>query len=121
MYQWKQAAEGMQLLANDQLVLTIPAVPGCTDTFEALGEGEWKWVRKCDKPVDQMKMTVCQQDPIAYWQVPCVNYNGNGWGSGAQYSGYSFEGEPWTYAGHRVASPSFPSVHVYYPIPTMST
>ena len=106
MYHWKKEADRTALYAGDRLVLTIPAAEGCTDTFEELGEGEWKWIRKSDKPIDRMKMTVCQQDPIQYWQVPCVNYNGNGWGSGAQYSGYAFEGEPWTYAWHRVAIPA---------------
>ena len=61
---------------------------GATDTFLTLENGAWKWIRKCETPVTQMKMTVEQANPVTYWQVPSVNYNGNGWGSGAQYSGY---------------------------------
>ncbi len=79
---------------------------GATDTFLTLENGAWKWIRKCETPVTQMKMTVEQANPVTYWQVPSVNYNGNGWGSGAQYSGFGCDGEPWTYAWHRVAVPA---------------
>ena len=106
MYQWKKTAEGVQLTANDKLILTIPAQAGCADTFEEIGQGAWRWTRKTETPVTEMKLTVEQANPVTYWQVPSVNYNGNGWGSGAQYAGYGCDGEPWTYAWHRVAVPA---------------
>ncbi|MBQ6804459.1 MAG: hypothetical protein IJP04_07375 [Clostridia bacterium] len=106
MYQWLATAEGMQFKANDQPIFMIPAVSGCTDSFETIGDGAWRWIRKTVSPVTEMKMMICQQRTLTYWQVPAVNYNGNGWGSGAQYSGFSCDGEPWTYAWHRVAIPA---------------
>jgi len=96
----------MELKANEQILLSIPTCSGCTDTLESLGNGQWKWIRTCENPVSQMKMVVEQVRPVTYWQVPAVNYNGNGWGSGAQYSGFGCDGEPWTYAWHRVAVPA---------------
>lgn len=105
-FQWKTDANGSQLLCNEQLVLTIPASEGCQDTFESLEEGAWRWKRHSDKPVDSMRMLVCRKAAMDYWQVPSVNYNGNGWGSGAQYGGYDCDGTPWTYAWHRVAIPA---------------
>ena len=94
------------LLENGKTVLTIPGVAGCTDSFETISENAWRWTRVSKTPVDQMKMVVKACDNLEFWQVPSVNYNGNGWGSGAQYSGFSFQGEPWTYAWHRVAVPA---------------
>jgi len=105
-YQWKTDAHHSALYADDRLLCTLPAQAGCTDTFEAIGEGAWRWVRKCETPVTEMKLTLRQANPVTYWQVPAVNYNGNGWGSGAQYFGYGCDGEPWTYAWHRIAIPA---------------
>ena len=105
-FQWKKEEEKLTLLCCDQEVLYLPAQEGCQDTVEEIEEGAYKWIRKTDKPVTEMKMTLCHANPMGWWMVPSVNYNGNGWGSGAQYSGYAFEGEPWTYAWHRVAIPA---------------
>ena len=103
---WIQAANESILMAGEAMVLTVPGLAGCTDTFEEIEPGAWKWTRRCDKPVTEMKMLVRHAAPVSYWQVPSVNYDGNGWGSGAQYSGYGCDGENWTYAWHRVAIPA---------------
>lgn len=105
-YQWKNENGGSRLYGDHQPVLTIPGMENAQDTFEALGEGAWRWTRKTSAPVTQMKMTLAQEDAMTYWQVPSVNYDGNGWGRGAQYSGYENNGTPWTYAWHRVAIPA---------------
>ena len=105
-YQWKKEEKTWKLLAEDQAILALDPMEGCQDTFEPLGEGAYRWTRKCAAPVDHMKLTVRSLDPLRYWQVPSVNYNGNGWGSGAQYSGFGVDGEPWVYAWHRVAIPA---------------
>ena len=105
-FEWKQDAQSVQLWNDRRLILTIPAQNGCQDTFEPLEDGAWRWRRHTDRPVRDMRMLVCRPDPLGYWQVPAVNYNGNGWGSGAQYGGYALNGTPWTYAWHRVAIPA---------------
>lgn len=105
-FKWTNTCTGVELTANGRRILSVLSMPGCTDTLEPLGDGAWKWIRKSETPVTQMKMTVAQANPVTYWQVPSVNYNGNGWGSGAQYSGFGCDGEPWTYAWHRVAVPA---------------
>ena len=76
------------VMSDQEKVIVIPREGNCEDTFEPLEEGAWRWTRRSPVPVDAMRMTLVQQEPLVYWQVPAVNYNGNGWGSGAQYSGY---------------------------------
>lgn len=39
MLKWEQTSLNAQLKADDQLILTVPALEGRTDTFEAIGEG----------------------------------------------------------------------------------
>lgn len=101
----QEASRWLVLLDNDP-VLTIDVPEGCSDSFEAIDSHAFYWYRKCSEPVTNMRMTLKAAYQPRYFQVPSVNYNGNGWGSGAQYSGYTCEGEPWTYAWHRVAIPA---------------
>ena len=105
-FAWKKEKKQYVLYGEDQAVAVIDAMTGCEDSFEEIGEGAFRWVRKAKKPKDEMRMTLRSADPLRYWQVPSVNYNGNGWGSGAQYSGFGSDGEPWVYAWHRVAIPA---------------
>ena len=105
-FQWIADEQEHRLMWDQDKVIVIPREGNCEDTFEPLEEGAWRWTRRSPVPVDAMRMTLVQQEPLAYWQVPAVNYNGNGWGSGAQYSGYECGGKPWTYAWHRVAIPA---------------
>lgn len=104
--QFNQIPSGWQILLDGKAAAAIDVPAGCTDSFEPLGDGAFRWHRKCDKPVTQMKLTLKTVYQPRYFQVPSVNYNGNGWGSGAQYSGYCCGDEPWTYAWHRVAIPA---------------
>lgn len=87
-------------------VLTIPVPEGCQDSFEIINEKAFYWKRKTDAPVSKMKLTMKAAYEPRYFQIPAVNYNGNGWGSGAQYSGYGVNGEPWAYAWHRTSIPA---------------
>lgn len=87
-------------------VISIETPRGCRDSFELIGENALRWTRKTDTPVTQMKLTLKTQWEPRYFQVPAVNYNGNGWGSGAQYSGYRCGDTPWTYAWHRTSIPA---------------
>ncbi len=104
--EWKLIEDTWHLELDGETALTIAAQQECTDTFAPIGEGAFLWTRTSAQPTDRMQMTVKAADPLRYWQVPAVNYNGNGWGSGAQYSGFSKDGTPWTYAWHRVAIPA---------------
>ena len=104
--QFKKVNRTWQILLEDALVCTIDIPEGCTDTFESIDDTAFYWHRKTDVPVTQMKLTLNVHYTPRYFQVPSVNYNGNGWGSGAQYAGYCCEDEPWTYAWHRVSIPA---------------
>ena len=89
-----------------EVVTTVVAPVGCTDTFTELGGGFWHWTRKCIEPTDKMTMRLDNVGKPRYFLVPAVNYNGNGWGSGAQYSGFECDGTPWRFAWHRVSIPA---------------
>ncbi len=103
---FKKEDAAWQVMLNGEHVLTIEVPQGCADSFEMLDEKAFRWTRSCEKPTDHMKLTLRGQYKPRYFQVPSVNYNGNGWGSGAQYFGYEDNGKPWVYAWHRVAIPA---------------
>ena len=97
---------GWALSLSGKAAVSIQTPAGCNDTFEPLGDYALRWTRKTETPVDRMKLTVQYAGEPRYFQVPAVNYNGNGWGSGAQYSGYRCGDTPWSYAWHRIAIPA---------------
>lgn len=105
-YQWKQAQDMWTLESGSERILSITTPDGCEDAFVQIEEGAYRWTRTCKVPVKAMRMAVVHHAAMRYFQVPSVNYNGNGWGSGAQYSGYAHDGKPWSYAWHRVAIPA---------------
>lgn len=106
MIQFVQKASVWQVLRDGKVVLSIDVPEGCTDSFQMINDQAFYWNRKTDTPVDNMKLTLRVHYKPRYFLVPAVNYNGNGWGSGAQYSGYDCDGEHWKYAWHRVAIPA---------------
>ena len=95
-----------EILLEGSSAIRIDIPEGCRDSFEPIGDFALRWTRKTDKPAEHMKMTLRVQHKPRWFLVPSVNYNGNGWGSGAQYSGYGVDGEPWVYAWHRIAIPA---------------
>lgn len=97
---------GWQLSLQNEAAAYISTPAGCTDSFQVLNDYAVRWVRKTDTPTDRMKLTLMTRGEPCYFQIPAVNYNGNGWGSGAQYSGYRCDDTPWSYAWHRVSIPA---------------
>lgn len=95
-----------QILAEDQVIVRLPGDALWEDTLTPIGENAFRWTRKTGKPVTAMRMQLFAGYVPTYFQIPSVNYNGNGWGSGAQYGGYDLKGEPWVYAWHRIAIPA---------------
>lgn len=104
--QFQEQDSRWKILLDGEEVLTIPVPEGCHDSFEIINDKAFYWRRKTDVPVTQMKLTLQADYKPRYFQIPAVNYNGNGWGSGAQYSGYGCNNEPWVYAWHRTAIPA---------------
>ena len=85
----------------------ILGVDGATDTFEPIEDGSWKWLRKTDKPTDHMRMEMLLIGEPTFTMVPAISYNGNGWGTLAEYVGDRDEdGTPWSWASHRGTIPS---------------
>ena len=103
---FQQNENTWHVLLDGAQILTIDVPNGCSDTFNAIDDKAFYWHRKTDRPVQQMRLTLRANYIPRYFQVPAVNYNGNGWGSGAQYYGYGDKDQPWTYAWHRVAIPA---------------
>jgi len=104
--EFRNNSDKWEILLNGQEVLTTETPVGCTDSFEMINEQAFYWHRKTDTPVTVMKMTIKANFIPRYFLVPGVNYNGNGWGSGAQYYGYGDKEQPWCYAWHRVSIPA---------------
>lgn len=104
--QFKKDNQAWQIFLDGVNVATIHVPEGCEDSFEPINEHAFYWRRKTSEPVSNMKMTLNIHYTPRYFQVPSVNYNGNGWGSGAQYSGYRCGDTPWSYAWHRVSIPA---------------
>lgn len=94
------------MLLDGAHLLAIDVPEGCEDSFEPLSGQAFRWTRTCARPTGSMKLTLRAQYLPRYFQVPSVNYNGNGWGSGAQYFSYGTDEQPWSYAWHRVAIPA---------------
>ena len=90
--QFQEQNSKWKILLDGEEVLTIPVPEGCHDSFELINGNAFYWRRKTDAPVTQMKLTLQADYKPRYFQIPAVNYNGNGWGSGAQYSGYGCKG-----------------------------
>ena len=104
--EFKKENRTWQVLLDGVNVITVQVPDGCEDSFELIDSQAFYWHRKCTKPVTEMKMTLDIHYTPRYFQIPSVNYNGNGWGSGAQYSGYCCGDTPWSYAWHRVSIPA---------------
>ena len=85
----------------------IIGMDGATDTFEPIEGGAWKWMRKTDVPTDHMRMEMMLIGEPTFTMVPAISYNGNGWGSLAEYLGdRDTDGTPWSWASHRGTIPS---------------
>ena len=85
----------------------IIGVDGATDTFEPICDGAWKWIRKTSAPTDHMRMEMLFLGEPTFTMVPGISYNGNGWGTLAEYVGDRAEdGTPWTWASHRSTIPA---------------
>ncbi|MBQ7660543.1 MAG: hypothetical protein IJS44_00635 [Clostridia bacterium] len=94
------------VFANGTPYAKILAADGAADSFEQIEDGAWKWHRKTAAPTDRMKMEMVLLGEATFTLVPGISYNGNGWGSLAEYVGDNFEGTPWTWASHRATIPS---------------
>ena len=103
---YSKTKEGYQFCLDGERVLTIRTPEGCEDSFEMIGQQAFRWKRKTAEPVTRMNLSLHIHYTPRYFQIPAVNYNGNGWGSGAQYSGYRCGDTPWSYAWHRVSIPA---------------
>lgn len=102
----QKVQSGWQLSLQNEAAAYISTPAGCTDSFQVLNDYAVRWVRKTGTPTDRMKLTLMTRGEPRYFQIPAVNYNGNGWGSGAQYSGYRCDNTPWSCAWHRVSIPA---------------
>ncbi len=94
------------LTANGKDVAYLRTVSGAADTLTEIEPGAWRWTRRTEKPVSEMRMEMDTAYSANYTMVPAVNYNGNGWGDSVEYTGDNCNGIPWTYAYHRCTIPA---------------
>ena len=102
-----QIENGYAVAIDGKPYAHILPVEGATDTFEPIENGAWKWHRHTDAPTDHMRMEMVLLGEPTFTMVPSVSYNGNGWGTLAEYVGDRAEdGTPWSWASHRVTIPA---------------
>lgn len=95
------------ILLNGTAYGAIVPVESATDTFVKLEDGAWQWHRHTDAPTDHMRMELLFYGEPSFTMVPAVSYNGNSWGTYAEYVGDRDEdGTPWSWASHRVTIPA---------------
>ena len=94
------------LYADGTPLAKIKAEAGCTDTFSLIADGAFLWKREASAPTDRMRMEFTVIPKVNYTQISALNYNGNGWGSGVEYSGYECDGKPWVYSYSRTSVPA---------------
>lgn len=88
-------------------VASLPFRENCADSFQwNADKNVWIITRTSAAPCTDMTIDLQSAGAPSFWLVPGVNYQGNGWGSGAQYTGFRYDGSPWVYAWHRVAIPA---------------
>ncbi len=81
---------------------------GYTDSFEEMGNGVYRWMRK-GEPADRMEMELRACFRPDFTMVPGLNYHGNGWGTFCEYTSdryfadYRQTGIPWKYGWHRAS------------------
>ena len=103
----KKTDYGHAIEANGKIYAKILGVDGAVDTFEPIEDGAWRWLRHTDAPTDNMRMEMVLLGEPDFTMVPAISYNGNGWGSLAEYVGDRAEdGTPWSWASHRGTIPS---------------
>lgn len=94
------------LYADETPLLRVEACEGAQDSFEMIADGIYAWKRVTDAPTDRMNMSFTVLQKVNYTQIAALNYNGNGWGKGVEYSGYECEGKPWIYSYSRTSIPA---------------
>jgi len=98
---------GYAIAVNGKPYAKIISADGATDTFEPIEDGAWKWVRKTAAPTDNMRMELLFIGDPTFTMVPGISYNGNGWGTLAEYVGdFDEDGTPWSWASHRATIPA---------------
>lgn len=78
-----------------------------TDELTQIGAGVFSWVRHFQVSSSSINVRLLMEfrvpRPMTYGLIPSVSYNGNPWGPGQDVKGFTVDGEPWTFAYHRVA------------------
>ena len=82
------------------------------EDWEEKEEGVFYWTRtvyseECDREdFETIHMALKLVEPVRFYMIPGVLYNGNSWGDGLEPKGLVHEGEPWVFASHRSGIPA---------------
>ncbi|WP_373238085.1 hypothetical protein [Hungatella hathewayi] len=82
------------------------------EDWEEKEEGVFYWTRtvyseECDREdFETIHMALKLVEPVRFYMIPGVLYNGNSWGAGLEPKGLVHEGEPWVFASHRSGIPA---------------
>lgn len=94
------------------LRLQISERPGVRELVEERAPGLFCWERRIRKreagTQDFLRaaLRASLTEPVKYYMIPGVLYNGNPWGEGREPKGTGRNGVPWTFAWHRSGIPA---------------
>ena len=103
---WK--AEAGCFYQDDQLAASLINYQPFQDEIQQVEDGVFHIFRTFsveDMTADRLTLEVASAATPVFYEIPCVTYNGNMWGSGVEPQGLSCNGQPWVYASHRSSIP----------------
>ena len=91
-------------------VAELRACPNAADSVRPLEEGIYEVKRtfrleKSESVPETLALEIRTCFMPDFYEIPCVTYNGNHWGSGVEPQGLLGNGQPWVYASHRSSLP----------------
>ena len=81
------------------------------DSLEQVSENVYKLTRTYNPvhsgvvPVHHLNLDIVSTYQADFTMIPAASYNANQWGDGKEPCGYTYNGEPWSFAAHRAALP----------------
>jgi hypothetical protein len=112
---WSDESGDLRLSIDGRYVGTAPRFDHpaveARDEIVPYSDGVFQWTRRFRATralaPDEVRLPmdfVAEHRPT-FCLIPAISYNGNPWGSGREPKGFTRDGQPWSFAWHRIAVP----------------
>lgn len=105
--------EGNSIVKDGKILARINELENVEyhDRFKEIASGVFEltrlvYINQEAEDYQNLKIRLEINDPIDFYMIPGVNYNGNSWGEGKEPKGLSLGEEPWKYGYHRSGIPA---------------